>query len=67
MMIPRMRTVNESVAEIKAADDQSAVTPNFVRMLCKTGKVRCVFTGKKILVDMDALIRYLSGEDDTLS
>ena len=67
MMIPRMRTVNESVAEIKAEDDKSAVTPNLVRMLCKTGKVRCVFTGKKILVDMDALIRYLSGEDDSLS
>ena len=49
MTIPRMRTVSEAVAEIKAMDAQSAVTANCVRCLCKDGKVHCVFTGKKML------------------
>jgi hypothetical protein len=42
-------------------DEQSAITANCIRTLCKEGKVHCVFTGKKILVDLDALIAFLSG------
>ena len=41
-----MRTVSESVAEIKEIDAKSAVTANCIRTLCKDGKVHCVFTGK---------------------
>lgn len=61
-MVHRMRTVSESVAAIQAMDEQSAVTANCIRSLCKEGKVHCVFTGKKILVDLDSLLDYLSGE-----
>lgn len=61
MTIPRMRTITETIAEIKALDEKSAVTPNCIRNLCKSGCVRCVFTGKKLLVDLDDLFRYLSG------
>ena len=46
MTLPRMRTITETIAEIKTIDEQSAVTPNCIRNLCKGGKVRCVFTGK---------------------
>lgn len=67
MALHRMRTVDESVAEIKALDAKSAVTSNCVRTLCKDGKVHCVFTGKKILVDLDALLQYLSGENESFS
>ena len=67
MTIPRMRIVSVAVAEIKAMDEQSAITENCVRCLCKDGKVHCVFSGKKILVDFDALIRYLLGETKTFS
>ena len=66
-MLHRMRTVSESVAEIKEIDAKSAVTANCIRTLCKDGKVHCVFTGKKILVDLDALLKYLSGESETFS
>ena len=62
-----MRTVSESVAEIKEIDGKSAVTANCIRTLCKDGKVHCVFTGKKILVDLDALLKYLSGESESFS
>ena len=61
MTIHRMRTINESVAIIKEMDEQSAITANCIRTLCKEGKVHCVFTGKKILVDLDSLIAFLSG------
>ena len=61
MTIHRMRTINESVAIIKEMDEQSAITENCIRTLCKEGKVHCVFTGKKILVDLDALLAFLSG------
>lgn len=62
-----MRTVSESVAEIKEIAAKSAVTANCIRTLCKDGKVHCVFTGKKILVDLDALLKYLSGESESFS
>ena len=48
MTIPRMRTITETIAEIKAIDPMTAVTPNCVRTLCKSGKIRCVFTGEKL-------------------
>ena len=61
MNIPKMRTITETVAEIRSIDEKTAVTPNCIRNLCKSGKVRCVFTGKKLLVDLDDLFRYFSG------
>ena len=66
-MLHRMRTVSESVAEIKEIDAKSAVTANCIRTLSKDGKVHCAFTGKKILVDLDALLKYLSGESESFS
>ena len=62
MTIHRMRTISESVVIIKEMDRKSAITENCIRSLCKNGKVRCVFTGKKILVDLDDLLRYFSGD-----
>lgn len=64
MTIHRMRTISEAVAAIREVDEQSAVTANCIRTLCKEGKVHCVFTGKKILVDLDALLEYLSGKNE---
>lgn len=64
MTIPRMRTITETIAEIKAIAPMTAVTPNCVRCLCKSGKIRCVFTGKKLLVDLDDLFKYFSGLHD---
>ena len=63
MTMPRMRTLNETLAEIKSIDAKSAVTPNCIRTLCKSGKVRCVFTGKKLLVDLDDLFKFFGGSD----
>ena len=63
MAIHRMRTVQEALAEIHKADAGSAVTANCIRTLCKNGELRCIHTGKKILVDLDDLLK-LMGEPD---
>ena len=63
MAIHRMRTVQEALAEIHKADAGSAVTANCIRTLCKNGEIRCIHTGKKILVDLDDLLK-LMGETD---
>ncbi len=67
MTIHRMRTIGESVEIIKGIDQDSAITANCIRSLCKDGKVHCVFTGKKILVDLDDLIKYFSGESENIA
>ncbi len=58
--LARMRTINETIEEIRQADPKSAVTAYFVRMLCRENKIRHFYTGKKILVDLDSLIEYLT-------
>lgn len=63
MTIPRMRTVAEAAAEFRAFDKKTAVTENCVRTLCKKGLVRSSNVGNKILVDLDSLIAYLTGEN----
>lgn len=61
MAIHRMRTIGEACAYIREADPGTAVTPNCIRTLCKEGKVNCVFTGKKALVDLDHLLEIICG------
>ena len=58
--IPRMRTVNEAAQEIKAIDPHTAMTPYHIRRLCLTGILPTVKAGKKILLNLDTLIEYMS-------
>lgn len=60
MALHRMRTIPEALEEIRALDAGSAVTSYCIRMLCKQQQVRCIYTGRKILVDLDSLIEYLN-------
>ena len=62
MALHRMRTIPEALAAIRALDEQSAVTPYCIRTLCKSGKVKCVFTGRKILVDLDDLFGFINSD-----
>lgn len=63
MSLRRMRTIPEALAEVRALDEQTAITPYCIRMLCKGKRVRCIYTGRKILVDLDDLIRFLNGAE----
>lgn len=66
MAIPRMRTIDEAVREFKKADAESAVTSNCIRTLCKSNQVRCIYTGKKILLDLDDLFAVMNGGTDRI-
>lgn len=58
--MPRMRTIKESVVAIKELDPKSAIAEWLVRNLCKDGRVKCLTSGNKILVNLDDLIDFLS-------
>ena len=60
MALHRMRTIPEALEEIRALDEKTAVTPYCIRTLCKGKHVRCIYTGRKILVDLDDLLRFLN-------
>lgn len=59
MAIHRMRTVQEALEEIHKADAGSAVTANCIRTLCKNGQIRCIHTDKKVLVDLEDLLKLM--------
>lgn len=59
-MLPRMRTINEAAAEIRALDPHTAVTPHFIRQLILDGKIPSVMAGRKYLVNLDGLQEYLA-------
>ena len=62
MAIHRMRTITAARDYIRKEDPETAVTTNSIRTLCKKGIVNCVYTGCKILVDLDNLLQVLGGE-----
>lgn len=61
--IPRMRTVADAVKELKALDENTAVTEYYVRSLAVTGAIPRVKSGKKYLINLDSLIEHLSGSN----
>lgn len=58
----RMRTLRKAIEEIKQADPETAITYNALRTWCNTGIIPCVKAGTTILIDLDQLERFLSGE-----
>jgi len=60
---PRMRTVKEAVAEIKAIDEHTAITEYHVRRLALDGVLPRVRAGKKMLINLDLLIEYLENPE----
>ena len=51
--LPRMRTIRAAAAE-------SGLAEYFVRQLVKAGKVKYVCAGRKYLVNLDSLVKYLN-------
>ena len=56
----RIRTIQQCLMEIKSLDNNTAVTENFIRSLCKNGKVKHFKSGNKYLVNLDNLLNYLN-------
>ncbi|MCI8810407.1 MAG: hypothetical protein HFF84_09835 [Oscillibacter sp.] len=59
MVIPRMRTAANIVAEIKALDPATEVTEYWVRGLIKEKAVPVVHAGCKCLVNLDDVLALL--------
>ncbi|KNZ41393.1 hypothetical protein [Acetobacterium bakii] len=59
MNIPRMRTVPESAAELKALDQHTALTQCAIRRLVLDGKIKSIKAGRKHLINFDDLLGYL--------
>lgn len=58
--LPRMRTIKEAAAELKAMDANTAITEHHIRQLALSGVLPRVQAGKKLLINLDLLIEYLS-------
>lgn len=58
--IPRMRTVQEAAQELRQLDPNTAMSPYHIRRLCLDGVLPTVKAGKKILLNLDTLIEYMS-------
>ena len=58
----RMRTVDEAIKLIKTADPDTALTRHALYRLVLSGTIPHTPIGKKRLIDVDLLERYLSGD-----
>ena len=58
--LPRMRTVHEAAEELRRMDEGTAVTEYHIRRLAINNIIPRVKAGKKYLINLDALIAYLS-------
>ena len=58
--IPKMRTVNEAAQELKQLDPNTAMSSYHIRRLCLDGILPTVRAGKKLLLDLNLLIEYMT-------
>ena len=64
MSIPRMRTARGVLDIIRAEDPDTAVSLCHIRRIIKSGAVKTATSGRKILVDADAVIAVLAGGNE---
>ena len=60
MSIPRMRTAEKVLEEIKAADPNTEVTLYYIRALIRAEAVPVVCCGRKKLVNVDSVMELLA-------
>ena len=58
--IPKMRTVNEAAQELEQLDPNPAMSPYHIRRLCLDGVLPTVRAGKKLLLDLNLLVEYMT-------
>lgn len=62
--VPRMRTVQQCVSYFKEQDPECCIGEWCVRKLVNEGKIPVRHSGRRILINLDTLIEYLSGGED---
>lgn len=58
--MPRMRTIQEAAAELKKLDPDTAVTAYAIRQMVLNNDIPHIKAGKKRLINMDTLEKYLN-------
>lgn len=61
-MLPRMRTIPETIRLLRECDPETCLTETALRRMVLTNQIPYTRVGKKYLINVDALIRFLSGE-----
>lgn len=61
MNVPRMRTIDNAYAEIKALDPQTDFTKRALRRMIANDEIPTTRIGNKNLINFDLLIAKLSG------
>ncbi len=56
MSLARMRTINEAHEYLLTLDKETCITKYLIREICKQGKVKCLRTGTRYLIDIDDLV-----------
>ncbi|MBQ9662376.1 MAG: helix-turn-helix domain-containing protein [Oscillospiraceae bacterium] len=62
-MLPRMRTIPETIKLLREYDPGTSLTETALRRMVLTNQIPYTRVGKKYLINVDALIRYLSGDE----
>lgn len=58
---PRIRTIKQTIQELKAKDSETAFTESALRRAISSGEIPHIRAGNKILVNLDVVEDYLSG------
>lgn len=59
--IPRMRTIQQCAAYFKAQDPDSSLGEWRIRKMVNQGEIPVYRAGRRILINLDILIAYVSG------
>jgi len=61
MTLAKMRTLDQTMIELKTLDPGSNISRNYVRQLAISGRIPVVHAGRRRLINFDALVEYLNG------
>lgn len=53
--IRRLRSISECLKWLKEQDPETGITAGMIRDMAKSGDAPCVWRGRKVLIDIDAL------------
>lgn len=56
----RVRSIPETYQMLKADDPDSRITPSMLRRWVADGTIPCIRVGRKILLNYDSVLEYLS-------
>ena len=59
--VPKLRTVAETVREIRGMEENCYVTEHMLRRAIREKKIRCIESGNRKILDLDDVIEYLRG------